>query len=894
MRLQRLAHFSFAAMWLCCEQHAQTQTTPEPAILVPNVLFSVQDGTGQFTNLEAAWDVAGSGNLLAVAALVDGAVTLMDITNPSAPIMQTQIKDGTGAFTSLDGARGVALTGNLLAVAAQFDHAVTLIDVRNPAAPVRLAELRDGAAGFDELDNVVHVAVSGHLLAIAAYGDDAVTLVDISEPANPVLRAVLKDGPGGYNDLNGAFHIAMSGNLLAIAANDDNAVTLVDVSDPIHPVLRAVLRDGVAGFDELAGACGVALSGGLLAIAAQFDDAVTLVDVSDPSNPTLEAILKDGVGGWNELNGAWRVTLSGTVLAVSAHAENSLTLIDVTNPVRPVMRGVFRQGERGVSQMTGPVAMAFAGEILAVTARDSSGLMLIEAVPVNPSIGFALAQSRAPTRYHYGAEFIDPGLSLVESSPISWEGALFEVRLETGLDQECTSDACEQIIIDGKSLPVRQDGNRVLFDGTPIGAVEVFPFATESLLLRVRFDANASRQAVEATMRSLLYWNPVRDQTMAGLSGERPTRRLRMILTDSRGRRESTGRAVDFARLDGFEFVPWIWNYGRGGGPMWEEFPVPLSLQFSDGMRHSFYWIRPLPDLAFECDCSPEWFQVRNDLIEGPQALYVDINSSCSLIARAGSLTARAVLRLHSSSPSGACPVRASSPPVEVEPSAPAPQSVPGSNVAPSISIPVFYAFEALIRDTSEGARLAGLYRVHGSEIVRIFIEHADKRDQAAQVLRELQPGLAALFAGTGSDFRMSQGLLDRVKALGDAFVAHGGPKLKAAVEQERERFNNFQDFAGKSLTQVAHMLVIPSPTEPWIHLSNPRVALGRFRVEANAITGFEYSLWKAFLLPTPVWEPVTKAVVRSDGYSVELTDPTPSTATQFYSVRARPVTANR
>jgi len=72
------------------------------------VLFQVQDGTDSYTNLNYAWQPAVSGNLLAISAYNDSAVTLVNIANQYAPTLLSQIRDGTGSFTNLSGARGMA------------------------------------------------------------------------------------------------------------------------------------------------------------------------------------------------------------------------------------------------------------------------------------------------------------------------------------------------------------------------------------------------------------------------------------------------------------------------------------------------------------------------------------------------------------------------------------------------------------------------------------------------------------------------------------------------------------------------------------------------------------------------------------------------------------------
>ena len=128
--------------------------------------------------------VAISGNLLAIGAFYDNAVTLVDITDPSNPIKLSELKDGVGGFNNLSSVYDVALSPNgLLAIAGAYDHAVTLVSVTNPANPVLLAELINGTNGLDSLFIVNGVAFSGNWLAVLATGAADVPIHAPSAPA---------------------------------------------------------------------------------------------------------------------------------------------------------------------------------------------------------------------------------------------------------------------------------------------------------------------------------------------------------------------------------------------------------------------------------------------------------------------------------------------------------------------------------------------------------------------------------------------------------------------------------------------------------------------------------------------------------------------------------------
>src|SRR6185295_14261243 len=113
------------------------------SMVAPQVLFQVQDETGNYTNLAGIRTMATFGNQLAAGAVIDHGVTLLDVSNPQSPTILAQFRDGMGVYTNI-AYPYPALKNGLLVIGSYNDNAVTLISISNPAAPVKLAELRDG------------------------------------------------------------------------------------------------------------------------------------------------------------------------------------------------------------------------------------------------------------------------------------------------------------------------------------------------------------------------------------------------------------------------------------------------------------------------------------------------------------------------------------------------------------------------------------------------------------------------------------------------------------------------------------------------------------------------------------------------------------------------------
>ncbi|MCB1236874.1 MAG: hypothetical protein KDM91_17535, partial [Verrucomicrobiae bacterium] len=313
----------------------------------PVLLAELKDGVGGFDQLDGPVDVAVSGTTAYVVSFRDSSLTIIDVSDPANPVLLAELIDGVGGFDQLRAASGVAVSGTIAYILSQFDNSLTVIDVSNPASPVLLAELIDGVGGINELGGATKVVVTGTTAYIVSYIDSSLTIIDVSNPVAPVLLSELKDGVGGFNELDTAAGLAISGTTAYVTSAGDNSLTIIDVSDPSSPVLLAELKDGAGGFEQLRGANGVAISGKIAYVTSQIDSSLTIIDVQDPANPVKLAELKDSVGEFNALAGAKGVVVSGTTAYVASQSDYSLTIIDVTAPGYPALTVEGRVGIDG-------------------------------------------------------------------------------------------------------------------------------------------------------------------------------------------------------------------------------------------------------------------------------------------------------------------------------------------------------------------------------------------------------------------------------------------------------------------------------------------------------------------------------------------------------------------
>lgn len=350
---------------------AGLQVLSGATFLTPVALFQVTDGTGAFTNLSGLGYLNSDikGNIAAIPSQVN-AVSLIDVSSLTAPVILSQIINGVGAITNMDFPTGVAFGNNILAVAANSSSAVTIFSVTNPASPVKLAELKDGVSPWNDLAGAISVAISpNNIMAVAGQNDDAVTLVDISNPASPQLKVVLKQGQFGYTNVSQVFDVAISGNLLAFCSFTSNSVTLVDITDPANPVKRAEIIDGVNGFNNLAGPISLAFSGNLLAVAGGLDHSVTLINISNPANPTLVSVISN----FDVLFGGDGIPVglifSGNQMAVSG---NGIALFDISTPSSPRLIALARDNERGLNYLSSVLSPLFVGTNIIAPSAESA------------------------------------------------------------------------------------------------------------------------------------------------------------------------------------------------------------------------------------------------------------------------------------------------------------------------------------------------------------------------------------------------------------------------------------------------------------------------------------------------------------------------------------------
>ena len=316
-------------------------------VLTPEEMWARGDGMSGATNLDGACAVYASSNFAYVAASVDNAITILNVSNLASVSVVTSLVDGVGGYSALGGVDALAKLGNFLFAGSYADDAVTIINVSNPANPVRITELQDGSGGYSGLNGVYGLTVAGHYLYVAGMLDSALTIVDVSNPLSPSLRSQTADGTGAFTNLGGACSVAVTGVVACVAGFYDSAISILSVSTPASPTLLACLRDGVDGYTGLYGVCSVAIAGSYLYAVSYDDSTLTIVDIATPSAPVLVRQIVDGEEGFDLLSGAIWVRADGNRLYIASLTDDAVTVADISDPAAPRVIATMRDNFDG-------------------------------------------------------------------------------------------------------------------------------------------------------------------------------------------------------------------------------------------------------------------------------------------------------------------------------------------------------------------------------------------------------------------------------------------------------------------------------------------------------------------------------------------------------------------
>lgn len=344
-----------------------------------------------------AWGAATDGNVALVTSS-DGELRVVDLANPSEPIIAATVATGGEAS-------GVEIRGRFGYVAAG-EVGVVVVDIANPYAP-------EVVATVDTPGRARALCLSGDWAFVADL-EGGVQVLDIADPRQANLVA-------SFCDSSFVQDIAVLDGKAYVAASYDGLL-VVDVRDPLHGQFEGAVTglweaeavaaeghhvyvlhntSGVVDVVEVGSLTGprvaqsfylpdwgrdVAVSGDRL-YAAGYDDGLFVVDVSDLDAPRL-------VGGIDTQGAAMAVNL-GAGFAVVADLDRGLTVVDIASPQAPPRLGeVLTTYAPDEIQVQGEYAYCLASDTLKIfDIRDSAAMAVAGALDFAPSMPHGLAVS---------------------------------------------------------------------------------------------------------------------------------------------------------------------------------------------------------------------------------------------------------------------------------------------------------------------------------------------------------------------------------------------------------------------------------------------------------------------------------------------------------------------
>jgi prepilin-type N-terminal cleavage/methylation domain-containing protein len=297
----------------------------------PQLQSNVYRFDGEFSKLENAHGNFVVGNTAYVVGMGnDDALTIMDVTNKTDPVLLSEVWHNDGEFSKLDDAHQVFVLGNYAYVASQNSDSLTIMDITNPTDPVLQSEIFLDAE-YTRFDGVSNVYVVGNIAYVTSLHGNALSVVDVTDKQNPSLISEVHHlGPGGFTKFDSPNAIEVRGNYAYITSYDSHSLTIVDVSNPANPTLvSAVWDEGPGGFTKMKWPEDLAVDDTYAYVASKGDSALTIIDISDPQNPTLMSEVYDGLGEFDKLNWAYSVDVEGNYVYLVSQVDNALTVIGV-------------------------------------------------------------------------------------------------------------------------------------------------------------------------------------------------------------------------------------------------------------------------------------------------------------------------------------------------------------------------------------------------------------------------------------------------------------------------------------------------------------------------------------------------------------------------------------
>jgi hypothetical protein len=201
--------------------------------------------------------------------------------------------------TSMQGAKSVFVLGNYAYVASNLDDSLTIIDISDETAPTQVGYLKNGTGSFSgSLNTASDVQVSGNYAYVASTNNDSLTIIDISDETAPNQVGYLTNS----SSLDSINSIYVVGNLTYSSSSINHFLTIINTTNVTAPTQVGSLANSTS----MQGARSIFVLGSYAYVAALSNDSLTIIDISDETAPNQVGYLTNS----SSLNGATSVQVS--------------------------------------------------------------------------------------------------------------------------------------------------------------------------------------------------------------------------------------------------------------------------------------------------------------------------------------------------------------------------------------------------------------------------------------------------------------------------------------------------------------------------------------------------------------------------------------------------------
>ena len=277
-------------------------------------------------------------------------VKVIDVSTPTSPTVVASTPDpgSAGGFASGSGPINAVMNGNYIYVVNVGNSSVSVVDISNPLAPVVLGSTPDAgtAGGLPASSSSWGIARSGNNLFVTSGGASKLYAVDVSNPSAPVVVGSTPDADtaGGLIGGSNLRDVVIKGSHAYIADYNNNVVYSVDISDPTSPtVVGQTPAPGLEGsLDGGASPHGMIVVDDTLVVTRDGDVRVSLIDIRDPAAPMVyqTTAASGSTGGLPSGAVPQRLYLIGNAIYISNYAHNSISVISLAS-VRDLTAEMF-------------------------------------------------------------------------------------------------------------------------------------------------------------------------------------------------------------------------------------------------------------------------------------------------------------------------------------------------------------------------------------------------------------------------------------------------------------------------------------------------------------------------------------------------------------------------